>query len=637
LNTQSLLAFMPFPALSAFVLATLCIAGMSYVWPAIHQAIQPFDNSVYCTPRRPGSRLDSPLIANKWGWLLMRAAIQKKALVMFAAAILTACGGGEGADGGSADIQNADPGSVPTSPASIYAEAYPAPAYAEAFRFLNQASMGATKAEARNVISMGYEAWIDEQLQIPATLALPYTEACIQSNVDMDHGHSCRVGAWVKNALYGPDQLRQRVALALSEILVISQVSALNWYKWEPGLADYYDLLAKNAFGNYRDLIEDVTLHPAMGKYLSMKGNLKPDIENNIRPDENFSRELMQLFTIGLFELNVDGSEKRNERGWRIPTYRQATVQGFAHVFTGWDFQLNPGAQDVSRTRPMILTPNRHDTGQKRLLSGVILSERADGQQDLQDALDNVFQHPNVAPFVSLRLIQRLVSSNPSRAYVARVAHVFNDNGVGVKGDLAAVVKAILLDPEARPALYSPIDGKLKEPMLRLTQLWRAYGGKTGDASGKFRLTRLWVKVGQGPLQAESVFNFFLPSYAPTGQIRDQQLVAPEMQIATEYQVALLSSYFYRQTHKWNTLSAIPTSDGAVDVLININGDINLAANPDALVGRVASRLLGGKISAELRTEVANLIAKIPLDTVGKRNSAAIFLIVSSPEYAYQY
>lgn len=417
----------------------------------------------------------------------------------------------------------------------------------EAFRFLNQASLGATEAEAEKVIRLGYSGWIEEQMRLPASLSLPHVsgELIITGDVDKES----RSGIWIRNAIHGRDQLRQRVAFALSEIMVVSEVGQM--HDWVLGIASYNDMLANNAFGNYRTLMEGVTLHPAMGMYLSMLGNQKPDPERNIRPDENYARELLQLFTIGLVELNINGTEKTDARGYAIPTYDQEIVQGFAHVFTGWNFEkrdddtlTNPGGSlspnNISRTLPMVLTPDRHDTASKTLLNGVTLPARENGERDLRDALDNVFQHPNVGPFVSMRLIERLVTSNPSPAYVARVARVFNDNGFGERGDIGAVVKAILLDKEARPELFSPVDGKLKEPLLRLTQLWRAFNAEPADGRGLYRIYKMWLKTGQGPLQAESVFNFFLPGYAPPGEIRDQQLVAPEMQISTEYLTSTL-------------------------------------------------------------------------------------------------
>jgi len=510
---------------------------------------------------------------------------------------------------------------------------------ADAFRFLNQASLGATVAEARRVIDMGYEAWIDEQMQLPVSLTMPpvYAELTIRGDIQ----RSSRTAAWIRNALHEPDQLRQRVALALSEIMVVSELGLL--HDWGLGIANYNDRLAHHAFGNFRELMEEVTLHPAMGMYLSMLGNVKPDPSRNIRPDENFARELMQLFTIGLVELNINGTEKTDARGLAIPTYTQDIVEGFAHAFTGWYY--DPSAYEAyppvhpnnrNRTVPMVLIPSRHDTGPKTLLNGVTLPARDDGQRDLEDALDNIFQHPNVAPFISLRLIERLVTSNPSPAYVARVARVFNDNGKGERGDLGAVVKAILLDGEARPTSFSPIDGKLKEPMLRLTQLWRAYEAQPAQNSGLYRIERMTDQVGQAPIHAESVFNFFQPDYAPPGEIRDQQLVAPELQISTEYLTTIFTSYLYRQTHDWNTLDPRAyTYTGRIQ--LNFEDDAALADDPDALIDSVALKLLGGQISDTLRAQVREVVVGISDIWPESRVSAAIFLIASSPEYAYQY
>ncbi|MEJ2137865.1 MAG: DUF1800 domain-containing protein [Gammaproteobacteria bacterium] len=510
---------------------------------------------------------------------------------------------------------------------------------ADAFRFLNQATLGATKEEASRVVDMGYEAWIDEQMELPVSLSLPFVYAELQITGDIER--TTRTAVWIRNAIHGPDQLRQRVAFALSEIMVVSEVGVL--HDWGLGIASYQDMLANNAFGNFRNLMEDVTLHPAMGMYLSMLGNLKPDPEKNIRPDENFARELMQLFTIGLDELNIDGTVKKDAQGHGIPTYTQDIIQGFAHVFTGWYYDKSADEpyppihpNNRNRTVPMVLIPERHDTGPKTLLNGVTLPARNDGERDLKDALDNIFQHPNVGPFISTRLIERLVTSNPSPAYVARVARVFNDNGKGIRGDLGAVVKAILLDKEARPGMFSPIDGKLKEPLLRLTQLWRAYGALPTETSNLYRIEKMWEQVGQGPLDAESVFNFFQPNYAPPGEIRDMQLVAPELQIATDYLTTIFTSYLYLQTHDWNTLEPegykYPSK-----IFIDFEEDNALAADPDALIDGIAERLLGGEISATLRSEVRKLIVDIPAEWPESRTSAAIFLIASSPEFAYQY
>ncbi len=374
----------------------------------------------------------------------------------------------------------------------------------EAFSFLNQATFGATEADAAQLIAVGYDAWLADQLAQPASLELPHIRALPRPQ-NLPDLHRDRIDIWFRNALTGRDQLRQRVAFALSEIMVVSQVGALLQAPYS--VASYYDLLATHAFGNFRDLMEAVTLHPAMGQYLSMLGNQKPNATGTIRPDENYARELMQLFTIGLVELNPDGTVRLGADERPIPTYSQAIIQGFAHVYTGWNFAGAPNFLQARRTDtnqvvPMQLYPSYHDTGPKLVLGGQTLPAGQTGQKDLDDALDNIFSHPNVGPFIAQRLIQRLVTSNPSPQYVERVAARFNDNGAGVRGDLAAVVKAILLDAEARPAAPTDRNGKLKEPLLRLTQLWRAYGARSSTGGYVVNANNLGGTFGQGPLQA---------------------------------------------------------------------------------------------------------------------------------------
>jgi uncharacterized protein (DUF1800 family) len=442
-----------------------------------------------------------------------------------------------------------------------------------------------------------------------------------------------RVDIWFRNALGGPDQLRQRVAFALSEIMVVSQVGALANQPYS--LASYYDLLATRGLGNFRDLMEGVTLHPAMGVYLSMLGNQKPNAAANIRPDENYARELMQLFTIGLVELNVDGTIRRDGAGQPLATYTQPIIEGFAHVYTGFSYAGAPSLPQARPTRqnqvvPMQLYPDFHDTGSKQLLGGVTIPAGNGGAQDLDAALDNIFAHPNVGPFLAQRLIQRLVTSNPSPAYVGRVTQRFNDNGRGARGDLAAVVSAILLDPEAR-STSTATSGKLKEPLLRVTQLWRAYNAAA--ASGSYATNNLNSLIGQGPLQAPSVFNFFSPFYAPPGEIRDAGLVAPELEIATEYQNTSFTNIMAIQCFGRNSRSPGLRPE---DVVIDIGAEVAVAANTAALVDLVANKLLGGQITAALRAEAARVVGLIPPTDTVNRAAESVYLIVTSPEYALQ-
>lgn len=504
---------------------------------------------------------------------------------------------------------------------------------AEAFQLLNQATFGATETEAQNVIGMRQEQWIDNQMSKPASLQLPHM-LTLPPPQFMGQLHTDRVDIWFRNVLLEDDELRQRVAFALSEIMVVSQLGALQSRPF--AVADFYDVLARNAFGNYRDLIEEVTLHPAMGVYLSMLGNEKPNPALNIRPDENYARELMQLFSIGLVELNMDGTEKLDGNNQPIPTYDQEIIEGFAHVFTGWTWLGSPnfGSGRVpiaSQYFPMELWPQFHDTGEKTLLNGTVLPSGQSGEQDLADALDNIFNHSNVAPFMAIRLIQRLTTSNPSPGYVRRVADVFENNGSGVRGDLGAVVRTILLDAEARPALAMEIDGKLKEPLLRLTQLFKAYDATS--ASGRYPLVASYILFGQGPLQSPSVFNFFSPFFAPPGEIRDSSLVAPELEIATEYLNTQYTNYMFFQTFGLNHTNANLDED---DIFIDFQEEMDVATDIDALIDMVAGKLLGGEISDTLRIEIAGMLARIPETDTATRAAETIYFVTTSPEFAYQ-
>lgn len=509
----------------------------------------------------------------------------------------------------------------------------PAVSKAEAFRFLNQATMGATEAEAARVVALGYEAWIADQLARAASLELPHLVSLpVPTNIqDLQRD---RLDVWFRNAVNGQDQLRQRVAFALSEIMVVSQVGALGNFPY--ALASYYDTLATRGLGNFRELMAAVTLHPAMGVYLSMLGNQKPNPAANIRPDENYARELMQLFTIGLVELELDGTPKLDGAGQPIPTYSQSAIEGFAHVYTGWTYAGAASFRQARATRqnqvvPMQLYADFHDTGPKVLLGGVTVPAGQSGEADLAAALDNIFNHPNVGPFIARRLIQRLVTSNPSPDYVRRVAQRFNDNGRGVRGDMTAVVSQILLDAEARAASGSA-SGKVKEPLLRLTQLWRAYRGAA--PSGSYAALRNPnVLFGQGPLQSPSVFNFFSPTYAPAGGIRTAGLVAPELEIATEYQNTLITNTLRTYTFARNTRSA---GLGPDDIVIDIEAEAAVAGDANALADLVAGKLLAGQISAPLRAEIVNLVNRYGATDAPNRSAQAVYSVITSPEYAWQ-
>lgn len=582
--------------------------------------------------------------------------------------VLSACGGGGG--GGSS-------GNTPTTPTN------PPVTKAEAFRFLNQASFGATESSANQLVALGdntnsYARWIDAEIAKPASLLNPAVEAAFPNPVPQGFNiaslNATRLEKWFENVLRGNDQLRQRVAFALGEILVVSQVGALQNLPF--ATADFHDLLARGAFGNYRDLLRDVTLHPAMGIYLSMLGNQKAVAGTNLRPDENYARELMQLFSVGLVELNLDGTVKKDAGGNPIPTYNQDIIEGFARVFTGWKWdcpttrptctfanttvQLAPVA-GYNQVKPMRLYAEQHETGTKRVLSysGAALANATipagqAGDKDLADALDNIFNHPNVGPFVAKQLIQKLVTSNPSPAYVQRVAEKFNNDGSGVRGNLAAVVRAVLLDTEARTAPAGnaiATAGKLKEPLLRLTQFWRAYDGKSNGTGGVVKYGAgvnfaggVSAVFGQGQGQSPSVFNFFSPFYAPPGEIADQGLVSPEMQLATEFLNTQVTNFFWTQALNRTQLQSSATNFNVDLMWITTSEELGLAADSEALVNRVAEKLLGGAalMSATLKAETkaqverTTIPANNPTAAQATRVADAIYFIATSPEYVLQ-
>jgi uncharacterized protein (DUF1800 family) len=549
------------------------------------------------------------------------------------------CGGGSG---------SGRPASL-NPPAPV---APPPPVNAQAYRFLNQATFGATEASAQRFGGLDdpseYGTWIDEQLAAEPSLQLPYVQAALPSPIPAGFRvralHEQRLDIWFQNVLHGDDQLRQRVAWALSQIMVVSQVEL---GEYPLGLADYYDTLSRNALGDFRGLMEDVTLHPMMGVYLSMLGNQKPDPSRNIRPDENYAREFLQLFTVGLVQLNRDGTPQLDAQGQPVPAFDQAVIEGFANVFTGWKWACaadSPADCRFGSTRPTVANQVRamqafadqHASSAKQVLAypGATRTSLPAGQsaaKDLADALDNVFNHPNVGPFIGRQLIQKLVASNPSPGYVQRVSAVFDDDGTGRRGNLAAVVRAILIDDEARSAPGGATGGKVREPLLRLTQLWRAYDARA--RSGKYVDIDPTKSFGQGPLTAPSVFSFFSPYYAPPGPINDEDLVAPELQLATEYRNTLIANVFYEQAFRHNSRSTVSDPDA---VIIDIESDLRFAPTPASLVASVANKLLAGRISDALRTQAERQVARVGASNASKRVAEAIWLVATSPEFAVQ-
>ncbi len=499
----------------------------------------------------------------------------------------------------------------------------------DAFRLVEQTTYG-PRLEDIDLAGEGANAWIDRQMQMPVTWMLPALRSSNRNGQWNEY-----VNIWWRHAIEADDQLRQRVAFALSEIFVVSGRNGLANH--QDGLANVYDIYLRNAFGNYRTLLEDLTLNPVMGEYLSMKGNHKPDIEENIRPDENYAREVLQLFSIGLVMLNPDGTVQIGDDGMPIPTYTQETVEGFAHVFTGWHFANAdhfrwPKNEDY--LSPMQPWEDFHDKGSKQLLNGFTVPAGQSARADLGMALDNIFNHSNVGPFISKQLIQRLVTSNPSTQYVEDVAAVFDQNINGERGNLGSVIKAILMHSEAREGyLTSPETfGKLKEPLLRITQLWRAF--QPDNIGTNFNYAWVANELSQAPLASPSVFNFFRPDFSQPGEIAEAELVSPEFEIMNESSIVMLTNRMLNNSIWGHNYKADLNGQ---NIAIDITREMQIESELEALIDHLDLLLLGGAMSDDLRAEVRTLMnARSGGDKASLRVTEAIFLILSSAEAAVQ-
>lgn len=526
------------------------------------------------------------------------------------------------------------------------------PSPVQASRFLMQASFGPVPQDIDAVRQSGYAAWIDSQLLLPASYLQPYIKA-IKADAagpradksynfnDLDkfvYGNNVTT-PFARNAVGAPDQLRQRVAFALSQIMVVSRRDAQLEEKPE-GMANYYDTLVRNATGNYGTLLREVALHPAMGWYLSHVGNQKADPSIPRYPDENFAREVMQLFSIGLWELNPDGSRKLDGNGEPIPTYDNGTITEMARVFTGLYFDApygweGGGWSDDDYTKPMVMYPQYHDFGRKTLLHGFIIPEReasaANGMQDVLDAVDCLFRHPNTPPFVSRQLIQFLITDNPSPAFIKRVQDVFVDDGHGVRGNLGAVVKAILLDPEARNAPVSPGYGKMREPVVRTMHLGRLF--RLAETNPNFTWWN-WTDTyygfsSQEPLNSPSVFNFYTPVYQAPGEIRNQGLVSPGFQLVNTYTSVSFPNMLLDYLH-----------DGFRSAWdhrypLDYRSNLLVAANPEALVDQVNLLICAGNMTARTRSILLTRLNDTALSQ-HDRVALAIWLAMTCPEGAVQ-
>ena len=552
---------------------------------------------------------------------------------------LAACGGG----GGNSSSGGNTPPTTPTQPA------YPdIPVNdADAARFLSQASFGPTTAEIARVRQIGYTKWLDEQLDAattPPTLVLPYLQQIVANGLpEADLRPQHRRNYWLWKAATGNDQLRMRTAFALSEIFVVSDREVADSNATIPRIADYQDTLARGAFGSYRDLLEKVSLHPAMGYFLSHVGNRKADPSKNITPDENYGREVMQLFSIGLVKRNKDFSAVLDSSGQTIPTYDEKVVSAMARVFTGWTYAGQTDAQDGrgnnTRYAPMECHPAFHDDQPKEIFNGIVVSEGNNCTASLQKTLDALATHANVAPFMSRQLIQRLVTSNPSPAYVQRIANVW----LSSNGNLGQVVRAILLDTEARLAPSDVNYGKAREPLVKLATIWRAFGARfVPAATGEIRFTfsnagDLANSVLQDSQRAPSVFNFFEPDYRLPTADGASGSYAPEFQILTEATYASMLNQ--HDAMVWNYTGAAPTATTAAPILdLSELTTMAEAGNHLGMVQKLDTLLFGGQLDEAGKQAMVRMLDRLATanTSAADRAKSLVLLALASPQFAIQ-
>jgi len=578
---------------------------------------------------------------------------------------------------GNLDLQVLNPAPGPATSADLIATVNgtpPTPIVSpnDAARFLEQATFGATDGDIRNVELNGYQWWLNQQFAMAPTPTEPAVEQAVIVNnppcassdvtcnamlfVQNDQDEGLVQDTFWQQSITAPDQLRQRVKYALSQIFVISSNNTTAIQNMPRGEAGYYDMLGSDAFGNFRQLLQDVTLSPMMGQFLSMlmndKGNATTD------PDENYAREVMQLVTIGLWQLNDDGSQQLDGNGNPIPTYSNTDVMGLAAVFTGFSWNVPGDTGDDAWSNccmyvgpgfgeellPMQSYPSHHSTVLKQFLGETIpASSSADPEGDLKIALDTLYNHPNLPAFFSKQMIQHLVTSNPSPAYVNRVAQVFKNDGTGVRGNLQAVITAILLDPEARDsATYvgNPQYGKVREALLRYTEWARAFTAQSRTGSFDMGSTEDPIYgLGEMWLRSPTVFNWFSPLYTPPNSpIASAGLLSPEMQMTNVSTVVGYINYMQ------NAIGASAT--GGSDVFSSYATEMSLAATPDQLLDRINLLLMSGQMSNALYNQILSAVTSIPIPSGGDQNAinaallsrvqTAIYLTVASPDFAAQ-
>lgn len=506
-----------------------------------------------------------------------------------------------------------DPAQAPCSPAN-------------AVRFLEQATWGPTNADITHLQSVGIRAYLDEQeaatetsyptmpLQ-PSTIPGTCDSICQRDNYSMYPLQK----QFFLNALYGQDQLRQRIAWALHSIFVVSGRDLMQ-PSW---MTPYLQIFSTEAFGNYRNILGKVTLNEAMGEYLNMNTSTK------FNPNENYGREVLQLFSIGLYKLNIDGTVQVDGQGIPVPTYDQNLVTNFAKVFTGWSRAGQPAPGVPNYLDPMVLNQTQHDITAKTLLDGVVLPANQNGLTDLNQALDNIFNNSNVGPFISRALIRNLVTSNPSPAYVARVATVFNNDGTSVRGNLKAVVEAILLDAEARgDAKTFPTYGHLREPVLLMNNVLRLFDAKSADrtTNSDGYLNPQLQPMDQDVLKPLTVFSYFPADY----QINGTTLAGPEFGILSTS--SSLKRANFMNTIVFSLISANPP-DRPNGTSISVAGLQALAGNPQSLVDELNRTMMHGTMSAEMQSSIVTAVNAVSASNPLKRARTALYLVATSSQY----
>lgn len=577
---------------------------------------------------------------------------------------------------GTIDLQVLNPNPGPATSADLIADvAGGAPTLqvspTDASRFLQQATFGATDGDIHTLSQIGFQTWLTQQFAAQQTTIEPAVEqaliinnpACAASDVKCNaalflqnnQSEEYVQNQFWQNALSANDELRQRVQYALSQIFVISGTNA-SVQNMPRGEAYYYDMLGADAFGNFRQLLQDVTLNPMMGQWLNMLGNDKGNATTD--PDENYAREVMQLFTIGLYQLNNDGSQKLDSNGNPIPTYSNTDVMGLAAVFTGFSWQIPGDTTEAGWSNcceyvgtgfgedllPMTAYPDHHSTVEKDFLGVTIAaSTNPDPNGDLKIALDTLFNHPNLPPFFCKQLIEHMVTSNPSPAYINRVASVFVDDGTGTRGNMQAVIAAILTDPEARgtaAAVANPQYGKVRESLLRYTEWARAFSAQSRNGGYWIGSTEDPIYgLGEMTLRSPTVFNWFAPNYVPPGtSIAAAGLMGPEFQMTNVTTVVGYLNYMQ------GAIGA--DAQNGPDIFSSYGPELGLANSPSDLVDRMNLLLMAGQMNSTLEGEIVNAVSAIDVPTSGDQNAinaalaarvqTAAYLTLASPDFTAQ-